>query len=162
MPVRNLKVVLVASVALLCLFYATQNVVNLQACYQAFQYILGGADHQAFPDSFVPVIGSPLVLWLVLIVVVGLEFTAGLLSAKGAWDLWRARRLPAADFDASKTYALLGCGMGIVVWFGLFAVFGGAMFQMWQTDIGSGSLQHAFEFSGSCALIFLIVNSRDR
>ena len=86
---------------------------------------------------------------------------AGLFAAKVAWDLWRARKAPAADFNGAKTYAIVGCGIGIVVWLGFFAVFGGALFQMWQTDIGGASMDDAFQFFVACALIFLIVNSAD-
>jgi predicted small integral membrane protein len=143
------------------LFYAAQNVANLDACFQAFAYVLGSADHQAYPDSIIPAIHSPAITWLMLVLVVGLEFAAGFISAKGAWDLWIARKAPAADFNGAKTFALLGCGTGVVIWLGLFAVFGGALFQMWQTEIGAGSMDDAFQFFVSCALIFLIVNSAD-
>ncbi len=161
MAIRLLKIVFVALISLLCLFYASQNVANLDACYQAFAYVMGRADNQIYPDSIFPAIQNPVLIWLVLGLVVGLEFTAGFIAAKGAWDLWRVRNAPAAEFNEAKTYALVGCGMGIVVWLGLFAVFGGALFQMWQTDIGEGSMDGAFQFFVACALIFLIVNSAD-
>ena len=161
MVLRHLKIIFVAFISLLCLFYAAQNVANIDACYQAFAYVLGAVDHQVYPDSIFPVVQSPVVIWLVLVLVVTLEFAAGLLAAKGAWDLWRARRAPAADFNRAKTFALVGCGTGIVVWFGLFAVFGGALFQMWQTEIGKGSLGDAFQYFAACAFVFIIVNSVD-
>lgn len=161
MAIRLLKIVFVAFISLLCLFYAAQNVANLDACYQAFAYVLGSVDHQVYPDSIFPAIQSPVVTWLALGLVITLEFAAGLFAAKGAWDLWAARKAPAADFNDAKTCALIGCGLGIVVWLGFFAVFGGALFQMWQTEIGAGSLEDAFQFFGACALIFLIVSSTD-
>jgi len=161
MAIRLLKIVFVALISLLCLFYAAQNVANLDACYQAFAYVMGAVDHQVYRDSIFPAIQNPVVIWLALVIVVSLEFAAGLLAAKGAWDLWGARKAPAADFNSAKTYALIGCGIGIVVWLGFFAAFGGALFQMWQTEIGAGSLEGAFQFFGACALIFLVVNSAD-
>jgi len=161
MVVRHLKIIFVVLISLLCLFYAAQNVANLDSCYQAFAYVLGAVDHQVYPNSIFPVVQSPVVIWLVLVLVVTLEFAAGLLAAKGAWDLWRTRRAPAADFNRAKTLALVGCGTGIVVWFGLFAVFGGALFQMWQTEIGKGSLGDAFQYFAACAFVFIIVNSVD-
>ena len=161
MAIRLLKIIFVAFISLLCLFYAAQNVVNLDACYQAFAYVMGAVDHQIYPDSIAPVVQSPVVIWLVLVLVVSLEFAAGLLAAKGAWDLWRTRKASAADFNGAKTYALVGCGMGIVVWLGFFAVFGGSLFQMWQTELGGASMDDAFQFFVACALIFLVVNSAD-
>lgn len=161
MAIRYLKIIFVVFIALLCLFYAGQNVANLGACYETFAYVLGAADHQVYPDSFFPAIHTPALIWLTLGLVVTFEFAAGLIAAKGAWDLWVARNLSAAEFNASKTLALVGCALGVVVWFGLFAVFGGALFQMWQTDIGGASMDDAFQFFAACALIFLIVNGRD-
>ncbi len=161
MTIRYLKIIFVALISLLCLFYAGQNVANLNSCYQAFAYVLSMADHQVYPASIFPPIQNPVLTWLVLAVVVALEFLGGLFAAKGAWDLWAARKAPAVTFNTSKTYALLGCGTGIVIWLGLFGVFGGALFQMWQTDIGKGSLADAFQFFVACAFVFLIVISAD-
>ena len=161
MVTRTLKTVFVALIALMCLFYATQNVLNIHACYQAFAYVLGAVDHQVYAHPVVPPVRNPALLWLALALVVSCEFIAGLLAARGAFDMWRARGSTAADFNGAKTYALVGCGLGIVVWLGFFAVFGGALFIMWQTDLGRGSLENAFQFFASCALVFMIVNSRD-
>jgi predicted small integral membrane protein len=161
MAIRYFKIYFVLSISLMCLFYASQNVANLDACYQSFAYVLGRGDHQIYPDSIIPAVHNPALIWLMLVLVVTLEFAAGLLAAKGAWDLWGARKAPAATFNHSKTYALVGCGMGIVVWLGLFGVFGGALFQMWQTELGKLSMADAFKFSSACALIFLIVNGAD-
>ncbi len=161
MFIRYFKIDFVILISLLCLFYAGQNVANLDACYQAFAYVMSYAEHQAYPDSFFPAIQSPALIWLTLVLVVGLEFTAGLLAAKGAWDLWSARKSPAASFNAAKKYALLGCCTGIIVWLGLFTVFGGALFQMWQTAAGASSLEGAFQFFMACGLVFFIVNSPD-
>jgi predicted small integral membrane protein len=162
MATRYLKIVFVALISLMCLFYGTQNVVNLQACYQAFAYVLGAVDHQVYADQVIPAINSSAVIWLALVIAVGLEFIAGLCAAKGAWDLWVARKAAAEEFNGAKTYALVGCGLGIVIWLGLFMVFGGALFIMWQTEVGRGSLENSYQFFGACALIFLIVNAADR
>lgn len=161
MAIRYMKVGFVALVSLLCLFYASQNVANLDSCYQAFAYVMSRADHQIYPNSIVPAVHNAALVWLALTIVVSLEFLAGLLAAKGAWDLWKNRNASADTFNAAKTYALIGCGVGIFVWLGLFAVFGGALFQMWQTDVGEGSLADAFQFFAACAFVFLIVSSAD-
>ena len=161
MAKRYMKIVFVALIALLCLFYGTQNVVNIEACYQAFAYVLGAVDHQIYAHQVIPAITNSAVIWLTLVIVVGLEFTAGLCAAKGAWDLWSARSASANEFNGAKTYALIGCGLGIVIWLGLFAVFGGALFIMWQTDVGRGSLQNADQFFAACAFIFIIVSMSD-
>ena len=161
MLLRYLKIDFVVLIALLCLFYAGQNVANLSACYDSFAYVLGSSDHVVYPNSFFPAIESTFIIWAVLVVVVGLEFVAGLFAAKGAWDMWGARKSSATEFSASKTNALVGCGLGIIVWLGFFGVFGGALFQMWQTEVGTNSMNGAFQFFLSCAAVFLITNSED-
>ena len=162
MSIRHLKIIFVGLVSLLCLLYAGQNVVNVEACYQAFAYVMGRVDHAVYPNSIFPSIENSALIWLALAAVITLEFTAGLLAAKGTLNLWRVRKAPAADFNAAKTYALMGCGIGIVVWLGLFGVIGSALFQMWQTEVGQQSMGDAFELFASCALIFLLVNSADQ
>jgi len=161
MLIRLLKIKFVALISLLCLFYAGQNVTNLEACFGAFAYVLSNADHTVYPDSFFPAIEAPALIWLTLILVVTLEFAAGLFAAKGAWDMWGARKEPAAAFNAAKTWALVGCGTGIIVWMGLFGVFGGALFQMWETVAGRQSLEGALQFFAFCAFIFIIVSMSD-
>jgi hypothetical protein len=68
MASRYLKVVFVLLISLLCLFYAVQNVVNLEACFQAFAYVAGAADHQVYGSSLIPAIQSPALIWLMLII----------------------------------------------------------------------------------------------
>lgn len=161
MGVRQLKIMFVVIIALICLAYATQNVVNLDAAYQSFVYVLGSADHAVYGASFMPAISSPTLIWAVLVVVVGSEFLAGLLAAKGAMSMWSARNASADEFNRSKKYALLGSGLGIIIWMGFFGAFGGAFFQMWQTTVGALSLEGAFQYSVSCAIVFIIVNMDD-
>lgn len=162
MLLRYLKIDFVVLIALLCLFYAGQNVANLGACYWSFEYVMGLSDHGSYPNSFFPAITSPAIIWAVLIVVVGFEFAAGLFSAKGAWDMWGARNGSATEFNAAKKNALIGCSLGIIVWLGFFGVFGGALFQMWQTEVGKASMDGAFQFFVSCAVIFLITSLDDK
>lgn len=161
MGIRHLKIIFVVIISITCLAYATQNVVNLDAAYQSFVYVMGSADHAVYGSSFMPAITSPVLIWAALILVVGCEFLAGLLAAKGALSMWSARNDSAAEFNWSKKYALLGSGLGIVIWMGFFGAFGGAFFQMWQTTVGALSLEGAFQYSVSCAIVFIIVNMDD-
>lgn len=72
-----------------------------------------------------------------------------------------ARNDTGGVFKLAKKFALLGSGLGIVVWLGLFGVIGGAVFQMWQTGAGSASLAGAFQYATSCAMVFIIINMSD-
>jgi predicted small integral membrane protein len=162
MSIRYLKVVLVGAVALLCLAYASHNIVNLPQALEAVAYTIGQQDHQVYPRSFVPALTHPALVWVALGVILAGEFAAGLVAAKGAWDLWRHRQAPAVAFNGAKTWAVLGPGLGVVVWFGLFGAIGGAVFQQWQTQAGALSLEGAFQYAGMCALVMLFVSLDDR
>jgi predicted small integral membrane protein len=161
MGIRQIKIILVAVIALLCLVYAGQNVANLEAAYQSFAYVLGNVDHTVYASSFIPSITNPALIWIALVIVVGSEFLAGLLAASGAITMWSARNASAEEFNQAKKFALLGSALGVVIWLGFFGVGGGAAFQMWQTAIGAASLEGAFQFSTSCAIVFIIVSLPD-
>ncbi len=158
MYIRNLKSVFVILISLLALVYALQNIVNLQACHAAFVYVMSNADHKAYAESFGPAVSSPVLTWLALVFVIGGELAAGLLAGRGAFAMWSARMGPVEDFRRAKKFALIGCGVGIIVWLGFFNVIGGAYFQMWQTTAGQASMDDAFEFVMACALVFIIVS----
>ena len=160
MLIRNFKTIFVGLVALMCLFYGIQNVINLEACHQAFVYALGAIDHQIYSAHIIPPMGAGMA-WVALVIVVGLEFAAGICAAKGSWDMWRARNGTADQFNQAKSLALVGCGIGVIIWLGLFAVVGGAVLIMWQTDAGRGSLENSFQFFATCALIFMMLTARD-
>ena len=49
----------------------------------------------------------------------------------------------------------------MVVWFGGFIVIGGALFQMWQTQIGGGSFDDAFTYAVTGGLVLLFIVQRD-
>lgn len=161
MTIRHFKCLFVLLLALMCLIYAFQNIANIDACYQAIAYVLSMQEHTVYPDSIMPTIEASFLVWLVVILIISTEIVAGLVLLKGTWDLWSARLADAMTFNRAKKYALIGASIGIIVWFGYFAVFGGALMQMWQTQAGSTSLSGAFQYFSSCVFIWLIVNSSD-
>ena len=59
------------------------------------------------------------------------------------------------SFHLAKRWTLVGAGLGMLVWFGLFHVLGGALFQQWQTQAGDGSLRGAFWYGAMMALVSL-------
>jgi predicted small integral membrane protein len=160
--IRYVKAALVAFISLMCLMYAAQNVANLQAAHFFVSAATSTAGHEAYPASFGPGLESPALAWLALAIILAGEITAGVLAARGAWALWAARSAGADAFNAAKRYANLGGGVALLVWFGLFTVVGGAYFQMWQTELGGGSLDGAFQFVTQIGIVLLFVNLKDR
>ena len=158
---RFIKMLLAAFVALFCVFYALQNIVNLQAAHGFVVYVVGMADHAAYSSHFGPSIIAPVLTWTMLWTIIALEALAGLLAAKGAFDLFNARNASADDFNAAKSYALAGCGVAILIWFGLFGAIAGAYFQMWQTEAGGKALTDASIFSIQFGVVLLVIAMKD-
>ena len=107
-----------------------------------------------------PPVRSPVLLWTALIMIIAGEFAAGLALAAGAVQMFLAGGGSPADFAAATEWALIGCGIALLIWFGLFLTIGAALFQMWQTQLGEGAMAGAFHsgvFSGLVMLILLFL-----
>jgi predicted small integral membrane protein len=158
---RLIKILLVGFVALFCTFYALQNLINLQAGHGFVSYVSSMADHVAYPDHIGPPVTVSALTWIMYFIIIALELLAGILAAKGAYDMFTARSAAADDFAKAKQFALLGCGVAILVWFGLFGAIAGAYFQVWQTEAGLNALRDAGMFSIQHGIVLLIVAMRD-
>ena len=158
---RILKAALVLAIGLHALIYALQNLANINEAHGALGYVISGADHQAYPHTLFFNSDSASVHWAALILVLVGEFAIAFFGLKGGWDLFAARGGTAEQFHAAKSAGSWAAGLALLLWFGLFMVFGGAFFQMWQTAIGSGSLHDAFAFATISVLTMLFVYLTD-
>ena len=162
MTIRAWKSVFTAIFSLLVLLYAVQNVGNISGgMYASFAYVMGQADHLAYPASVVPAVTSPVLVWATLLSVLLLEFICAGLIAFGALKMWQARNGPADEFADSKKQALNGLGVAVLIWFLMFGTLGGAAFQMWQTEIGGSSFNGAFQLTVYALLLFGIISTED-
>ena len=159
--IRLIKIMIAAFIAVFCLMYAIQNLMNLQAAHGFVALMASMSDHAAYPKHFGPAIASPAIVWVLLLIIIAGELAAGLLAAKGSLDMWKARVADAEAFNAAKTYAYAACGVAILVWFGIFSAVGGAYFQMWQTAAGETPLMHASTFSIQFAALWLVLALKD-
>lgn len=161
MSIRYLKIALVALLGLQGLLWVAGNVANWDAGVATVAYVLGMQEHAAYGAHIIPPVTNTALVTLAFVIILIGEFSVGALALKGAWDLWTARSDSAQVFNAAKTYAILGAGLAIIVWFGGFMVIGGALFQMWQTQIGAGSFADAFKLAAMGGLILLFVSRSD-
>ena len=159
--IRLIKTGIAVFIALFCLFYAVQNLMNLQAAHGFVGLMASMADHVAYPNHFGPAITSSALVWVMLLIIIAGELLAGILAVRGALGMWQARNEDAVAFQAAKTYALAACGVAILVWFGIFSSIGGAYFQMWQTPAGEGPLMHASTFSIQFAALWVVLALKD-
>ena len=89
------------------------------------------------------------------------ELLVGLVCFKGALDMFGKISAPAAEFNASKKFAVLGCCLALFVWFCGFQVIGAALFQMWQSPVGGPSFEGAYMYHGASAFVLLFLNQAD-
>ncbi len=161
MHIRYLKIIIALIASAMALFYALQNIANIDAAHGALVYVLSGTGHEAYPDTFFFTTSNTTIAWIALTLVLIGEFLAGLLLLKGAFDMYKSVGLESIEFNESKKFAEIGAGIGIVVWFGLFGVIGAAFFQMWQTQVGTGSMNGAFQYFISMAFTLLFIHKAD-
>ncbi|HEX6218754.1 MAG TPA: DUF2165 family protein, partial [Sphingomicrobium sp.] len=140
------------------LVYALQNIANLGQAHAAIAYVMSGADHQAYPDTLFFTSADPTLAWLALVLILAGEFSVAFFGIKGAWTMFAARKASAEQFNAAKSGGVWAAGLALLTWFGLFAVIGGAFFQMWQTEAGDNSLRGAFFFALASAIVMLFVS----
>ena len=161
MSMRYLKVAFVALLGLQGLFYALGNLANWDTGAATVGHILSTEGNEVYSTPILPALTSSMLAVIAFVAIILTELCIGVLGAKGAWDLWRLRQAPAAEFNAGKKTAQLCAGLTVLLWFGGFVVLGGALFQMWQSQIGAGSFRDAAVFASFGALILLILNQPD-
>lgn len=158
---RVVKALLVLFIGLHALIYALQNVANLNEAHAALGYVLSGADHQAYPNTLFFDVTNPAVHWVALVLIIAGEAAIGFFGFKGAWEMIAARNGTKEEFHLAKRAGLWAAALALLVWFGFFMTFGAAFFQMWQTEMGAGSMEGAFMYAMASAITMLFVYLTD-
>ena len=156
----NLKIAFAICAGLMALFYAVNNILNIQQAYGYVAYAFGQSGHEAYPSGMIPPITLPALHWLGLVVIIATELCAGLLALWGSFEMFRARG-DAATFAAAKGKALIGAGLGVIVWFGYFHVIASAGMQLWQTEAAPPVLGGAFQYAVFCFLTVIFLSQKE-
>lgn len=154
---RIIKILLVLFIGLHGLIYALQNLVNLEQAHAALGYVLSNEGHEVYPNSMFFSVTNPTLHWGALWLVILGEFAIGYFGIKGAWDMFVARANSAEQFHAAKANGVIAAALALLVWFGFFMTFGAAFFQMWQTQLGGGSMEGSFMYSMASAITMMFV-----
>lgn len=157
--IRILKIVLILFVAIWGIVGAWGNVTSAAGGIAQVAQVLS-MEGTFNPNSWRAVESTPLV-WLAWSVIPIGKLVAGVLCAIGAWQLWGARRATAAQFNGSKTLAVLGCGVAVAMLYGAFMVIANIYFQLWQVETDVTTLPRAFRHMAPIAFIMLFVNMPD-
>ncbi len=153
---RHLKIVVALCVAGLAGLYGIQNLFNIGEAHGFVSLMLSQQERPAYPSGLIPPMNSAAIAWVVLAVIIITELAAAACALFGAWSMLKNRNTD-GEFSKSKHMAMLGAGLGVLIWFGYFQVIGGAGLQMWQAQAGQGPMTGSFQYAVLCflALIFL-------
>jgi predicted small integral membrane protein len=157
---RLVKVAMVASLALFALVVAFDNMVDYGSNYEFVRHTL--SMDTTFPSNALKwrAITQPpawaIAYWLIILT----EAAVGLLLGFATLRLAIALRADARLFNSAKKFAVLGVGLGFLLWFTGFMVVGGEWFAMWQSKAWNGQ-QSAFQFYLTLLAVIIFVNQPD-
>ncbi len=157
--IRASKILLVSAVAFFG-FLGIFNFLGWDAGYRSVEGIVSMADVPESARTFAAT-SNPVIITLGVLFIGLSKIVGGALCALGAVSMWHARHAPTAEFQAAKTYALVGCAVLIFLFVFGFMYLAGQFFMGWRTDFGAASSAAAFRFAGSVAIVLIFVNQPD-
>lgn len=156
---RWIKISLVFSAGLFSIIVAFNNITDYQSNYLFVSHVLSMDD--TFPDNkgMWRAISNAGVHHLFYWMIILTECLIGMLCLMGAYKLIKNRK-DAAPFQAAKGLAIVGLGLGIVLWFLGFITIGGEWFLMWQSQSWNGQ-QSAFRIAALFGIFLIYLNQPD-
>ncbi|MEM7074403.1 MAG: DUF2165 domain-containing protein [Pseudomonadota bacterium] len=156
MLIRLCKVFMLLSLSFFAFLVTFSNITDYDSNYQFVRHVLSmdttfpnnAAMYRAITTEWV----WNAAYWLIIF---GEGLTCIFLLI-GGLSLLGAIRLPANEFNARKTMAVLGCTAGFAVWFLGFMAIGGEWFLMWQSETWNGQ-EAAFRFYVSILGVLVFV-----
>jgi predicted small integral membrane protein len=157
---RLVKVAMVASTALFALLVALDNLVDYGSNYEFVRHTV--SMDTTFPGNALmgraitqPALWS-IGYWLIILT----EAAVGLILGFAAIQLAVNARSGASRFNAVKKFAVVGVGLGFLLWFTGFMVVGGEWFAMWQSKTWNGQ-EAAFRFYMTLLAVIIFVSQPD-
>jgi predicted small integral membrane protein len=158
-PMRLIKIVLVAGVALFLTLAVLGNVTMSDVAIGAVKTAVGMETTFKHPAAMWRAVTSPFWIYVIYGVIVLSEAIAAALCWMGAFRLWAARSDSAA-FVRATTTARIGLGVTAALYFLGWLVIASEWFEMWQSQ-QLNVLPDAFRIFGSVMLILLLVSERE-
>ena len=158
--VRGLKIAFMLMVAFWAFIAVLGNLTQPGVTYAQVR-------HVTTMTMFKPGEGPPwasdnaVLIWMGVALIV-LGKLAGLFAtAYGAAGMYRARHADGAVFNASKKWAILGCGIAIGWLFLGFTTIGENFFYMFLDETGRSSAESAFRYGAMTALMMIFLAQPD-
>jgi predicted small integral membrane protein len=158
--IRITKIAAAVFIGLIGLLVFLGNLVNLESAFGFVSFVIAGSE-QPYYKIIGPVITAGWLTWIALFVIMALELAIGILGLSGAFQMIQKRGGTSDEFNDSKAHAVLAGIAGMLLWYGFFIVIGEGYFQMWQTDLGLGSVAGAFRYGTVCAVLMFFISSRN-
>ncbi len=157
---RTLKVVAALFIGLIGSLAFLNNLLNISSA-QSFVSAVISAPEQPYYKVIGPTFSSAWQGWLGLLVIMAGELAAGILGFIGAFQMMKNKAADSTGFQNAKSLAISGGVLGVFIWYGFFIVAGEMYFNMWQTEIGLGSVNGAFRYGTVCAILMFFIAMRD-
>jgi predicted small integral membrane protein len=158
--IRLSKIVLLASIALFATLVAFGNVTDYRTNFAFVEHVL--RMDTVFPDTSIGwrAIHSPALHHVAYVLIIAVEAVTAALCWIGAVAMWRARNAPAAAFNRSKKWGIVGLTLGFVLWQVGFMSIGGEWFGMWMSQTWNG-IESAFRFFITITVVLVWVGMAD-
>ena len=157
---RHLKIIAALCIGLVGLLAFLNNLFNVSSA-QGFVGAVISAPEQPYYTLIGPAVSSGWLTWVALWAIMAGELAAGVLGFTGSVRMFGRRAAGPAEFQSAKSLAIAGAFLGVLVWYGFFIVIGEMYFNMWQTEIGLGSVGGAFRYGTVCAVLMFFIASRE-
>jgi len=159
MMVRYAKIVLVLAIA----FYGASGIFNFIGWERGMELVTTITSMSEVPEGRIRpwATDSSVLAFLGLLFIGGSKLAGGTLCAIGAWQMWSARSAPAEAFNDSKAFAVLGCAVLLVLFFGGFMYLAANFFGGFWTEGGRAAAGWAFQLGVSVAVVLLFLNQPD-
>ncbi|MDP2329076.1 MAG: DUF2165 domain-containing protein [Reyranella sp.] len=157
---RLVKTAMVASTALFALLVTFNNLADYNTNYQFVRHTL--SMDTTFPGNALMgrAITAPALWTAGYWAIIFTEAVVGLTLAFAAVRLAANLRQNAISFNGAKKYAVVGAGLGFLLWFTGFMVVGGEWFLMWQSKTWNGQ-EAAFRFYMTLLAVVIFLNQPD-
>jgi predicted small integral membrane protein len=158
--VRYGKILLMLAVA----FYGAMGIFNFIGWERGMEMVTAITSMSQLPENRVMpwATENTVIAFLGLLFIGGSKLAGGILCAIGAWKMWSARNASAEEFNESKTHAVLGCVVLLILFFGGFMYLAANFWGGYQTQLGVASAGWAFQLGTSVALVLVFLNQPDR
>ncbi|HKE43848.1 MAG TPA: DUF2165 domain-containing protein [Steroidobacteraceae bacterium] len=156
---KNIKIILVAGVALFLTIAALGNATMPDLAFGAIKTAVGMQTTFQHPGAMWRAITSPVWIYAIFVVILLTEATAAVVCWIGVARMWSARKDTAA-FQRSTALAQVGLGITAALYFIGWLVIANEWFEMWQSK-ELNVLPDAFRIFVSALLILFLLGGRE-